>query len=118
MTTVMQRHGVALLCMVILGAISLVAAAEGANVLVLTADNFDQAVKDHPFLGMSTLFCGPGQVLHVSALTRSVHAHSRGIFRAVVRPLQKAGTRVGDRCRGAQERIHPPHHACLGGRDH
>ena len=56
MTTVMQRHGVALLCMVILGALSLAAAAEGANVLVLTADNFDQAVKDHPFLGMSTVF--------------------------------------------------------------
>ena len=42
--------------MVILGALSLAAAAEGANVLVLTADNFDQAVKDHPFLGMSTVF--------------------------------------------------------------
>ena len=56
MTSVMQRPSAALLCMVILGALSLAAAAEGANVLVLTADNFDQAVKDHPFLGMSTVF--------------------------------------------------------------
>ena len=56
MTSAMQRPSSALLCMVILGALSLAAAAEGANVLVLTADNFDQAVKDHPFLGMSTVF--------------------------------------------------------------